>query len=178
MAQIYSYPVATPLTSDLLLGSRTDNTSGEVYTYNFSVADVQSIGSAGLITASPVITTALVNAINATPIPLVAAQGSNNIVNILSIVAYVNNPAGGQAYSFVNDLLVKINGVTVGTLSQPTINTAAGTSKVEKLAVSGGLLQPNSVVELTSAAAPTTANGTGSLGISIKYEVLNTGVSF
>ena len=80
-----------------------------------------------------------------------------------------------QIYS---DLLVKINGVTVGTLSQATINTAAGTSKVEKLAVSGGLLQPNSVVELTSAAAPTTANGTGSLGISIKYEVLNTGVSF
>ena len=178
MAQIYSYPVASPLTSDHLLGSRTNNITGEIYTYNFSVADVQSIGSAGLITSSPVITPALVNAINATAIPLIAAQGSNNVVNILSIVAYVNNPAGGQAFSFTNNLLVKINGVTIGALSQATINTAAGTSKVEKVAVVEGLLQPNSVVELTSAAAPTAANGTGSLGFSIKYEVLNTGTSF
>jgi len=178
MAQIYSYPVATPLTSDLLLGSRTDNASGEVYTYNFSVADIQSIGSAGLITVSPVITTALVNAIKTTPIPLIAAQGSNNVVNILSIVAYVNNPAGGQAFSFQNNLLIKINGVTIGELSKLTINTAAGTSKVEKIAIAAGLLQPNSVVELTTAAPPTAANGTGSLGFSIKYEVLNTGISF
>jgi hypothetical protein len=40
MAQIYSYPVVTPLTSDLIIGSRPDLLNDTQVTYNFTVASI------------------------------------------------------------------------------------------------------------------------------------------
>ena len=40
MAQIYSYPTVTPLTTDLIIGSRVDTLNDTQVTYNFTVASI------------------------------------------------------------------------------------------------------------------------------------------
>jgi hypothetical protein len=40
MAQIYSYPTVTPLTTDLIIGSRVDTINDTQVTYNFTVASI------------------------------------------------------------------------------------------------------------------------------------------
>ena len=177
MAQIYSYPVASPLTTDHVLGSRTDNTSGEVFTYNFSVADIRSGTATGVTVGTPAITTAQLNNIDTTSIKLVDSPGIGNVINVLDIVVYVNSPTGGTVFTYNNDLLIKIGTAVVATIPKAVINTAVGTSVVQKLTVSGGALVTNQL-EITSAAQPTARTGTATMGISIRYEILNTGVSF
>ena len=98
MAQIYSYPVASPLTSDHLLGSRTNSTTGEIYTYNFSVADIRSGSATGVVVGTPAITTAQLNNIDTTAIKLIDSPGINQVINVLDIVVYVNSPAGGTVF--------------------------------------------------------------------------------
>ena len=40
MAQIYSYPVITPLTTDVVIGSRIDTVNDTQVTYNFTVGSI------------------------------------------------------------------------------------------------------------------------------------------
>ena len=49
MAQIYSYPVVAPLSTDVLIGSRIDSVNDTQVTYNFTVASV--VGTIADVTA-------------------------------------------------------------------------------------------------------------------------------
>ena len=49
MAQIYSYPVITPLTTDVVIGSRIDTVNDTQVTYNFTVGSI--VGSIADVTA-------------------------------------------------------------------------------------------------------------------------------
>ena len=49
MAQIYSYPVISPLTTDVLIGSRIDTVNDTQVTYNFTVGSI--VGTIADVTA-------------------------------------------------------------------------------------------------------------------------------
>ncbi len=49
MAQIYSYPIVAPLSTDVLIGSRIDSVNDTQVTYNFTVASV--VGTIADVTA-------------------------------------------------------------------------------------------------------------------------------
>jgi len=49
MAQIYSYPVVAPLSTDVLIGSRIDSVNDTQVTYNFTVASI--VGTIADVTA-------------------------------------------------------------------------------------------------------------------------------
>jgi hypothetical protein len=49
MAQIYSYPIVAPLSTDVLIGSRIDSVNDTQVTYNFTVSSI--VGTIADVTA-------------------------------------------------------------------------------------------------------------------------------
>ena len=103
MAIINSYTMATPKSGDLLVGTSIPaaNTNDQPTTRNFGINDVASLISKGFTEATKTLTKAEYQALQATDITLVAAQGVGKYIKVLSITATFTPEAAGNQMSFV-----------------------------------------------------------------------------
>ena len=103
MAIINSYPMGTPKSGDLLVGTSIPdpNTNDKSTTRNFGINDIATLVSRGFTEATKTLTKAEYQALQATDITLVAAQGVGKYIIVISKTATFTPEAAGNQMSFV-----------------------------------------------------------------------------
>ena len=103
---------------------------------------------------------------------LIAAPGLNKVLDIISIMVYVD--AGAVAFDFAGALTLDVGGVNLDTINQTVFNST--TDVVYKPVVDSNLIGVNQPLLLEVAQNPT--QGTGVVYLNINYRVLTVGSSF
>ena len=92
MAIIYSYPIITPSSDDLILLS--DTSSGDKATKTASVSSLLSIGLAQDINTTKItLSNAQLQSLAGTPIELVATPGAGKALQVLSVYGFLDYTA-------------------------------------------------------------------------------------
>ena len=98
MAIAQSYPLGTPKTNDLLVGTSIPaaNTNGKPMTGNFSVGDILALGNApNIVTTTFTITTAQLEALGTTDVTLLALAGNTGNGEYLQLISASILSGGG-----------------------------------------------------------------------------------
>lgn len=173
MAIINSYPMGTPKSGDLLVGTSIPaaNTNDQPTTRNFGINDVASLVSRGFTEATKTLTKAEYQALQATDITLVAAQGVGKYIKVLSITATFTPEAAGNQMSFVT-LDVGTTASVTGTKIQAEIPVSVSgvtTKTVYSMATIGSIIDENLPLIVGTQTAVT---GDGTLQFDIRYQVI------
>ena len=172
MAIANSYPLGTPKSGDLLLGtsSPTPGTDEKPSTRNFSVEAVASLVKRGYTEITKTLTKAEYQALQATDITLVPAQGVGKYIKVLSITATFAPEAAGNQMSFAD--------INVGTSASdgakiqaiiPIGISGVTTKTVYSMATIGSIIDANLPLIVGTQVAVT---GDGTLQFSIRYQVI------
>tara|TARA_R110000824_G_scaffold250466_1_gene439262 strand:+ start:37 stop:555 length:519 start_codon:yes stop_codon:yes gene_type:complete len=172
MAIANSYPTGTPKSGDLLLGtsSPTPGTDEKPSTRNFSVEAVASLVKRGYTEITKTLTKAEYQALQATDITLVPAQGVGKYIKVLSITATFAPEAAGNQMSFAD--------INVGTSASdgakiqaiiPIGISGVTTKTVYSMATIGSIIDANLPLIVGTQVAVT---GDGTLQFSIRYQVI------
>ena len=109
MAIAQSYPLGTPKTNDLLVGTSIPaaNTNGKPSTRNFSVGDVIALATGTLLQAKKVtITTAQLKTSGTGPINIIDLE-ENQVADVVSVIVRVNNQSAANKLTFADPLVVE-----------------------------------------------------------------------
>jgi len=169
MAIIYSYPTAAPATGDYVIGTQYDIDTEQNKTVQFSVGQINSLGTTNYLEATITLTTAQLTALQGTDVTLLAAPGANKAIKLLELSVFLDYTA--PAFTFANDILASVNAVTLGTIPKAIGQAAADT--VYSVAPEAGILAVNTALLLTTAGA-VGGGGGSSMQIKIRYQILNT----
>ena len=173
MAIANSYPMGTPKSGDLLLGTSIPalNTNEKPTTRNFGVDDVATLVSRGYTEATKILTKDEYQALQATDITLVPAQGVGKYIKVLSITATFAPEAAGYQMSF-DDINVGTTASATGTKIQAIIPVGISgitTKTVYSMATIGSIIDANLPLIVGTQVAVT---GDGTLQFSIRYQVI------
>ena len=168
MAIIYSYPTATPNSADNLLGTQYDATTEENKTVQFSIANVNSLGTSNYLESTITITNAEWLALNATPKTLIAAPGAGKVIKVLAVTAFFDYASSN--FTYTTDINLQINSVTFSTIPN-SISPIAADTVYNATSGKVGIIAANTA--LVTSGGGTTAGG-GELKIKIRYQILDT----
>ena len=172
MAIANSYPMGTPKSGDLLLGTSVPNvgTDEQATTRNFSLDSIANFAQSGYAEVSKTLTKAEYQALQATDITLVPAQGVGKYIKVLSITATFAPEAAGNQMSFAD--------INVGTSASdgakiqaiiPIGISGVTTKTVYSMATIGSIIDANLPLIVGTQVAVT---GDGTLQFSIRYQVI------
>jgi hypothetical protein len=179
ISNITAYPTISNLDgSDYLIITDANNS---LATKTVTLSQVQSF--LGLAADSPVIANVSVSSADlltlaTTPATLVAAPGAGKVLDIISIMCYMD--AGATPYDFTPSLPVKIGSETIGSVSNgaTAMNTAVdAVFKPETPNSSTEIIAQNTALTLHAGGSNPT-QGTGVLYVNVYYRVLTVGSSF
>ena len=168
MAIIYTYPVATPTSSDNILGSRLNPVTEEQETEQFGIGEVAALSANNYIETTITVTAAQLLALYGSPVTLLAAQGANKYIKILFVTSFLD--FNTTQYTANQPLVVGSGGFDYASIPNTQFNTNA--DKVYSPAIAGNTLAANSALTLSTDASPT--NGNSPLKLKIRYQVLDT----
>jgi len=173
MAIANSYPMGTPKSGDLLLGTSVPNvgTDEQATTRNFSLDSIANFTQSGYAEVSKTLTKAEYQALQATDITLVPAQGVGKYIKVLSITATFAPEAAGNQMSF-GDINVGTTASVTGTKIQAIIPVGISgitTKTVYSMATIGSIIDANLPLIVGTQVAVT---GDGTLQFSIRYQVI------
>ena len=173
MAIANSYPMGTPKSGDLLLGTSIPalNTNEKPTTRNFGVDDVATLVSRGYTEATKILTKDEYQALQATDITLVPAQGVGKYIKVLSITATFAPEAAGNQMSF-DDINVGTTASATGTKIQAIIPVGISgitTKTVYSVATVGSIIDANLPLIVGTQVAVT---GDGTLKFDLRYQVI------
>ena len=109
MAIAQAYPLGTPKTKDLLVGTSIPaaNTNDQPTTRNFSVGDVIALATGTLLQAKKVtITTAQLKTSGTGPINIIDLE-ENQVADVVSVIVRVNNQSAANKLTFADPLVVE-----------------------------------------------------------------------
>ena len=178
ISNITAYPTISNLDgSDYLIITDANNS---LATKTVTLSQVQSF--LGLASDSPVIANVSVSSatlltLATTPATLIAAPGAGKILDIISIMCYLD--AGATPYDFTPSLLIKIDTASIGSISNSstTINSAVDATFKPETPNSNEVYPPNTALTLHAGGSNPT-QGTGVLYVNVYYRVLTVGSNF
>jgi hypothetical protein len=154
MAIIYTYPIATPTSSDNILGSRLNPVTEEQETVQFGIGEVAALAANNYVEATVTVTKAQLTALQTTDVELIPAPGANKYIKVLAVSAFLDYTA--PAYTFAQSIRLEINNITMCALPNTFGQSAANTPLIigTSGAVGGG--------------------GNSSMQVKIRYQILDT----
>mgnify|MGYP003645764505 FL=1 len=176
MAIANSYPMGTPKSGDLLLGTSvpTPNTNEKATTRNFGVEAVAALVNRGYIEVTKVLTNAEWIALPTTAIAVVPAVTSKHI-QVLSAYATFTSTAGDYFY-FTSDLIL------TNRTSSPNLNSAQiqaripqnleGADDTVQTIFELEACQPNLLALYFSTLSTATNSGGGTVSITVRYTLI------
>ena len=176
MAIANSYPMGTPKSSDLLLGTSvpTPNTDEKPTTRNFGVEAVAALVNRGYIEVTKVLTNAEWIALPTTAIAVVPAVTSKHI-QVLSAYATFTSVAGDYFY-FTSDLIL------TNRTSSPNLNSSQiqaripqnleGADDTVQTIFELEACQPNLLALYFSTLSTATNSGGGTVSITVRYTLI------
>ena len=175
MAIANSYPMGTPKSGDLLLGtSIPDYGSNEKpSTRNFSISDVTTLATQGYAEVTKVISNAEWLALATTSVQIIPAQGSGKVIQV--ILAHAKWVPSGDNFAFDQPLTLG-NGtggasvVVQGTMPSTDYTDIDGDSTY-LFTISGAAASSNGAINFGCANGATLGGG-GTLSITIRYQVI------
>ena len=173
MANAISYPVASPKASDYLIGTSTPLPDEDTMpkTRNFSIQSVANFAQNGYVEATKILTKAEYQALQATDITLVGAQGAGKYIKVLSITATFVPEAAGNQMSFVTiDVGTTASAATTKVQAQIPVGISGVTTKtVYSMATTGSIIDANLPLIVGTQTAVT---GDGTLQFDLRYQVI------
>ena len=115
MAIAQAYPLGTPKTNDLLIGTSIPaaNTNGKPMTKNFSVSDVIALATGTLLQAKKVtITTAQLKTSGNSTVNIIDLE-ENQVADVISVMVKVSNQSAANKLTFANSLTIEPQGQVV-----------------------------------------------------------------
>ena len=176
MAIANSYPMGTPKSGDLLLGTSvpTPNTNEKATTKNFGVEAVAALVNRGYIEVTKVLTNAEWIALPTTAIAVVPAVTSKHI-QVLSAYATFTSVAGDYFY-FTSDLIL------TNRTSSPNLNSSQiqaripqnleGADDTVQTIFELEACQPNLLALYFSTLSTATNSGGGTVSITVRYTLI------
>ena len=175
MAIANSYPMGTPKSGDLLLGtSIPDYGSNEKpSTRNFSISDVTTLATQGYAEVTKVISNAEWLALATTSVQIIPAQGSGKVIQV--ILAHAKWVPSGDNFAFDQPLTLGngtggANVVVQGTMPSTDYTDIDGDSTY-LFTISGAAASSNGAINFGCANGATLGGG-GTLSITIRYQVI------
>ena len=173
MANAISYPVASPKASDYLIGTSTPLPDEDTMpkTRNYSIQSVANFAQNGYVEATKILTKAEYQALQATDITLVGAQGAGKYIKVLSITAIFVPEAAGNQMSFVTiDVGTTASAATTKVQAQIPVGISGVTTKtVYSMATTGSIIDANLPLIVGTQTAVT---GDGTLQFDLRYQVI------
>jgi hypothetical protein len=176
ISNITAYPTISNLDgSDYLIITDANNS---LATKTVTLSQVQSF--LGLAADSPVIANVSVSSatlltLATTPATLVAAPGAGKVLDIISIMCYLD--AGATPYDFAPNLPVTIGTESIASVSNGNVNSATDVVFKPEVPQSNEVIAQNTGLTLTAGGSNPT-QGTGVLYVNVYYRVLTVGSSF
>ena len=173
MAITSSYPIGTPQASDFLIGTSMPLPDEDTMpqTKNFSIQSVANFAQNGYVEATKILTKAEYQALQATDITLVGAQGAGKYIKVLSITATFVPEAAGNQMSFVTiDVGTTASAATTKVQAQIPVGVSGVTTKtVYSMATIGSIIDANLPLIVGTQTAVT---GDGTLQFDLRYQVI------
>ena len=173
MAIANSYPMGTPKSGDLLLGTSIPLPDEDTMpqTKNFSIQSVANFAQNGYVEATKILTKAEYQALQTTDITLVGAQGAGKYIKVLSITATFVPEAAGNQMSFVTiDIGTTASAATTKAQAQIPVGISGITTKtVYSMATLSSIIDENLPLIVGTQTAVT---GDGTLQFDLRYQVI------
>jgi len=175
MAIANSYPMGTPKSGDLLLGTSVPSpgTNEKATTKNFSISDVVTLATQGYAEVTKDISNSQWLALATNSVEIIPAPGSGKVIQI--ILAHAKWVPSGDNFEF-NQSLTLGNGtggasvVVQGTMPSTDYTDIDGDSTY-LFTISGAAASSNSAINFGCANGATLGGG-GTLSITIRYQVI------
>jgi len=169
MAIIYSYPTATPLISDFILGTQPDPVTDENRTVQFQIGQIAALTTQNYLETTVTVTAAQLNALKDNDVVLIPQPGLNNYIRVLNATFYFDYIA--PQYTFAASPTAEIGAIPFFTIPGNRLSGAADIVHAMTL-VAGDITANTALVLKTSGTV--TGSGNGTLQIKIRYQVLST----
>ena len=175
MAIANSYPMGTPKSSDLLLGTSVPDVGSteKATTRNFSISEVVTLATKNYVEVTKAISNAEWLALATTSVQIIPAQGAGKVVQV--ILAHAKWVPSGDNFAFDQPLTLG-NGtggasvVVQGTMPSTDYTDIDGDSTY-LFTISGAAASSNSAINFGCANGATLGGG-GTLSITIRYQVI------
>tara|TARA_B100000963_G_scaffold75320_1_gene63455 strand:+ start:7525 stop:8049 length:525 start_codon:yes stop_codon:yes gene_type:complete len=166
-----AYPNVQPTLDDyFVLSDQTDS----LLTKTSKLSDVKNLFGIQTVTAHVTVQDVELINLGTTDVTLIAAPGSNKVLDIISFDVFMD--VGNTPFNFINDSIVKLDGVNITTISSSTINSVTDKVVKQPLVLTNILLGVNKPLLLTNVGNATQGNGV--LRINILYRELTTNNTF
>ena len=176
MAIANSYPMGTPKSGDLLLGTSVPDygSTEKATTRNFSISEVVTLATKNYVEVTKVISNAEWLALATTSVQIVPSPGIGKFTQVL--LAYVKWKHAGNEFTFsqplnlANGTTGASNNLTIqGVLPQAYEDIDGDTTQI--FTISGSDTSANAAINFGCPSATTLAGG-GSLAITVRYQVI------
>jgi len=169
MAIIYSYPTATPLISDFILGTQPDPVTDENRTVQFQIGQIAALTTQNYLETTVTVTAAQLNALKDNDVVLIPQPGLNNYIRVLNATFYFDYIA--PQYTFAASPTAEIGAIPFFTIPNNRLSGAADI--VHAMTLVAGDITANTALVLKTGGT-VTGSGNGTLQIKIRYQVLST----
>ena len=176
MAIANSYPMGTPKSSDLLLGTSVPDVGSneKATTRNFSISDVATLATQDYVEVTKTISNAEWLALPTTSVQIIPPQGAGKYTQV--ILAYIEWKHAGDSFFFsqplnlANGTTGASNSLTIqGVLPQAYEDIDGDTTQI--FTISGSDTSANGAINF-GCPSNTTLSGGGSIAITIRYQVI------
>tara|TARA_Y100000385_G_scaffold154281_1_gene160017 strand:- start:709 stop:1239 length:531 start_codon:yes stop_codon:yes gene_type:complete len=176
MANLTAYPIGTPKSEDLLIGTSVPipGTNQKPTTKNFSIRTVSTLMTQGYVEVTKTLTNAEWLGLASTSVEIIPSPGQGKAIQV--ILAHVKYFPSGDNFSWTSPLTLNnatsgaVSSVTQGVL--PTSYTDVdGDGDMQIFTISGSDVSLNGAINFGCASGATIGGG-GTLSITIRYQVI------
>ena len=182
MAIVNSYPMGTPKSGDLLLGTSVPlpGTNEKATTRNFSLSDVTTLATQGYVEVTKVISNAEWLALATTAITVVPAQAGRTIITqaYLTVLGYPNETTPAATMNWNEDLVLgaqtsysNINADSIQAKIPATFGDTDTLGQIDVFALNATTPSLNSAITF-GVVSTATIVGTGFVSITVRYQVI------